>query len=201
MKPLYLYCGRSGSGKTTIANILKYTNNFQQLESYTTRSPRYDGELGHHFVSNEEFDQLENIVAFTEYNSHRYAATQELVDDADIYIIDVPGVETLVKSYKSERKIVVLYFDTTVSTRIARMKQRMDSESAIIERLNVDEKYDWHDRLNSIAWKAKHEDGIDIDIRVIDANKDIDEVIKHVINVINTYTAEDKDNLTQEENQ
>lgn len=196
-KPLFLCIGKSGSGKSTITNILSYVANYTVLFSYTNRSPRYVGEVGHIFVTDEEFDQLENIVAFTQYDDKKYAATKEQVDGADFYIIDVIGVETLLKKYHTDRQIIVLYFDTNVNTRINRMTQRSDSESSIIARLSVDEEYDWQERLGKIVWAAKNNENINVDLRVINANQDIDIVVKNVMNVINSYITT---NSTQEEN-
>ena len=54
-KPLFLFVGRSSSGKTTIANILEERYGYKQVQSYTTRPPRYEGEVGHIFVNENEF--------------------------------------------------------------------------------------------------------------------------------------------------
>ena len=70
--PLYLFVGRSASGKTTIANILEQKYGFKQVSSYTTRLPRYDGEVGHVFVTEEEYKALENMVAYTFYDNNHY---------------------------------------------------------------------------------------------------------------------------------
>ena len=41
--PLFLFVGRSASGKTTIANILEEKYGHKQVQSYCTRPPRYEG--------------------------------------------------------------------------------------------------------------------------------------------------------------
>lgn len=66
LKNIYLIVGPSGSGKTTIANELKATYGYKAVESYTTRPPRYEGERGHIFVSDEEFDALGPIIERTQ---------------------------------------------------------------------------------------------------------------------------------------
>ena len=42
--------GESGSGKTTIADILSKKYGLSSIQSYTTRKPRYLGETGHTFI-------------------------------------------------------------------------------------------------------------------------------------------------------
>ena len=110
-KPLYLFVGKSASGKTTVAEILESEYKLNTLQSYTTRPKRHDNETGHTFITNEEFDNLKNIVAYTEYNGYRYCCTKEQIDSTDIYVIDVPGVETLLEKYRSNRPIIILYFE------------------------------------------------------------------------------------------
>ena len=71
-KPLFLFVGRSASGKTTVANMLVEKYGYKQVESYTTRLPRFDGETGHIFVSEEEFRNLGELAAYTFYNNHNH---------------------------------------------------------------------------------------------------------------------------------
>lgn len=149
---LYLFVGKSASGKTTVANFLEKKHGFKQVNSYTTRPPRHDDEVGHIFVDDTEFDNLGELVAYTEYNGFRYGTTAEQLDQCQIYVVDIPGVQTLLERYKTDRKIVILYFSTNVCTRINRMIDRGDSDVAIISRLLEDEKEDWHNKLNDITW-------------------------------------------------
>ena len=185
-KPLYLFVGRSASGKTSIASLLEEKCGMSQVQSYTTRPRRYYGEVGHVFISESQFNKLKNIVAYTEYNSFHYCATKEQIDCADIYVVDVPGVETLMKKYDSNRPIVIMYFDASVRTRIDRMFERGDHDTAIIARLYVDEEFDWQDELNKIVWNAKHNDNRNVEMYVIDANKDIDNVMGQMMSYINS---------------
>lgn len=149
---LYLFVGKSASGKTTVANFLEKKHGFKQVNSYTTRPHRYEGEIGHVFVSDEEFDNLGEMVAYTEYNGHRYGTTAEQLDQCQIYVVDVPGVKTLLERYKTNRQIMILYFGANICTRIHRMIDRGDSDMAIITRLLQDEKNDWHDQLSDLVW-------------------------------------------------
>lgn len=154
-KPLYLFVGKSASGKTSTANFLEKKHGLKQVDSYTTRPPRCDGETGHIFVNNEQFDNLVELVAYTEYNGFRYGTTAEQLDKCEIYVVDVPGVKTLLEKYKTDRKIDILYFNTTICTRINRMIDRGDSDAAIISRLLQDEKEDWRDELSDLVWNNR----------------------------------------------
>ena len=153
--PLFLFVGKSASGKTTVADMLA-RDGYSQIASYTTRSPRYDGEIGHIFVTDEEYDKLENIMASTLYNGHRYCTTLEQVQEADLYVVDVPGVETLMQNYdRLNREVYVLYFSVDVYNRIRRMMDRGDNDSQIVSRLLTDEKEDWLDKLMDLNENRK----------------------------------------------
>lgn len=179
-KPLYLFVGRSASGKTTVADILEQKYGFKQVYSYCTRKPRYDGEVGHVFVTEEEFKALENMVAYTFYDNNHYGTTAEQLDQCSIYVVDIPGVETLLEKYNTNRPIIIIFFDTTVYTRINRMKNRGNDDTFIISRLLQDEKDDWLKQLDHLVW---HYDRIvhrDVDLYSIDANGSLDGVLEMV---------------------
>ena len=186
-KPLFLFVGKSASGKTTIADILEQKYYHKQVCSYTTRKPRYDGEIAHTFISDDEFDSLNELVAYTEYNGYRYGTTAEQLDECSIYVVDVPGVETLLQRYKTDRHICVFYFDTTVYTRINRMLDRHDDDMSIISRLLQDEKSDWFNQLDSLVWRYSHILGINVELHTINANGNLTAVLEMVLYYINQY--------------
>lgn len=177
---LFLFCGRSASGKTTIADTLEQKYGHKQVYSYCTRPPRYDGEIGHVFVSEDEFDNLGELVAYTEYNGFRYGTTAEQLDKCTIYVVDIPGIETLLQKYKTDRPIVIIYFDTTVYTRINRMLDRGDNDAAIISRLLQDEKDDWLRQLNQLVWLNENVFGKNVSLHSVNANGNQNEVLKMV---------------------
>lgn len=180
MKPLICMVGPSASGKTTVANELEKLG-YKQVSSYTTREPRYEGETGHIFVSKEEFDKLENIVAYTYYNNHHYCTTQAQLDAVDLYVVDVPGVKTLIEHYQTERPIKIWYFDADLIIRVKRMIERGDSDAAIVNRILTDEKFDWWDALVTLKDYAKLFTDKKVDLDYIDAEEDLEVLVRRVI--------------------
>lgn len=189
-KPLFLFVGRSASGKTTIADILEQKYNHKQVYSYTTRPPRHEGEIGHNFVSEEEFDNLGELVAYTEYNGYKYGTTAEQLNKCSIYVVDVPGVETLLQRYQTDRPICILYFDVTVYTRINRMLDRHDSDMGIISRLLQDEKSDWYNQLDSLVWRYSHILNKNVELHSINANGNQTSVLEMVLYYMGRYMEE-----------
>ena len=76
MKNLYLIVGASGSGKTTVANVLEEKYGYKQLQSYTTRPMRTENEISHTFVNDAFFDQLTDFIGYTSYGNYRYGRQQ-----------------------------------------------------------------------------------------------------------------------------
>ena len=183
--PLYLFVGRSASGKTTVANILESVGKYTQVQSYTTRPKRTEDEIGHTFITDEEFDELQEIVAYTEYNGFRYCATKNQLDEVNIYVVDIPGVQTLLEKYDSDRPIVVMYFDANIRTRIDRMVNRHDCDTAIVSRIYNDEEIDWQNELNKLVWHYKNNESKNVEIHIVDANQNLENVLAQVTKIIN----------------
>lgn len=168
---LYLFVGQSGSGKSTMVNQLELQYDYKSVQSYTTRPQRYEGETGHIFVTDEEFNRLTDMIAYTDYNDFRYCATAQQLDEANVYIIDIPGVEYLLEKYSNkERPIVILYFDANTKTRVLRMIDRGDSDSKIVSRLLEDGDDDWFEQLERLCriYSSKFDS---LDVYKINANK------------------------------
>lgn len=179
-KPLFLFVGKSASGKTTIANMLE-SDGYTQISSYTTRPPRSENEKGHIFITDEEYEALNNIMAFTLYNGYKYCTTLEQVQNADVYVVDVNGVSTLLDNYKLiNRDIEVIYFDTTVHTRIQRMLARGDSDTHIVGRLLNDEKSNWIRDLLDVNFSHEAK----VKLHTVDANHSMQEVYTSIKTII-----------------
>lgn len=181
IKPLFLFVGKSASGKTTIASMLE-SDGYTQVSSYTTRPPRHKNEIGHVFITEEEYDNLSNIVASTLYNGYRYCTTLDQIQNADIYVVDPNGVSVLLDNYQLIcRDVYVFYFDASVYVRINRMLHRGDNESHIIERLLHDEENNWFKDLVAIN-ESHNRHAV---IKIIDANPNSKTVYSTVKNLIN----------------
>lgn len=190
-KPLILFVGKSSSGKTTIANMLETQYGYKQVESYTTRAPRYDGERGHTFVSEEEFKNLGELAAYTFYDGNHYGTTFNQLNECDIYVIDVPGVESLLNKLKDDtRPVAIFYFDASVHNRILRMKERGDSDHAVIHRLLQDEEYDWQSKLESITWIQANVENKYVEIFRVDANREQSDVLEYVLYYIRKFNGD-----------
>lgn len=133
-KYIYLLVGRSGSGKSTVADILAEKHGWKVLQSYTTRKPRFPGETGHTFVTKEEFDVLQNKCAYTMFSGNEYCATDDMVDDSDVYIIDPAGVEFFVEAYKGRRTPICVVIDLLEEEAAARMNKRQGASDTETKR-------------------------------------------------------------------
>ena len=186
-KPLFLFVGPSGCGKTTVVQNLENQYYYLTVQSFTTRPKRYGNEIGHTFISDDEFDALQNIVAYTKYNGFRYCTTKEQLDLVMTYVVDIPGVEALLKNYDTDRAIVIFYLDSTVKVRIERMVDRHDSDTAIISRLYNDEEFDWYNKLDKLVWHYSNIEHKNIELYKINANKDEKDVIEQVLYHMKRY--------------
>lgn len=122
---ILLLVGKSGSGKSFIADCLNTLYGWKSVVSYTTRKPRYKDEKGHIFVNENAVPSQDEMVAYTKFNGNEYWATQKQIEESQIYIIDPKGVETFKEKYKGNKKVIVCYVDCSITERFKRMKQRV----------------------------------------------------------------------------
>lgn len=136
---LILLVGKSGSGKSTFQQELVNKWGFRYVQSYTTRPKRYDNETGHIFVTKDEFDAIENKVAYTKFNGYEYCATKEQLDECNIYIIDPKGIKNLKQNYDN-KFLFVVYLDANEYNCTQRMLMRGDEVEKVEERIKHDRK-------------------------------------------------------------
>lgn len=140
MKNIFLICGKSGTGKDTLIDIICRAYGYKKLKSYTTRKQRYKTENTHEFISMDKYKNLKNIVAETYFDGNYYCATQDQVDNSDIYIVDKKGIEDFKKNYKGNKNVVVICYVSSLISRYKRMRNRGDSIIGTIKRIYNDSK-------------------------------------------------------------
>lgn len=135
---ILLLMGESGSGKTTIADILEECYGLTQIRSYTTRPKRTPDEDCHTFVTKEQFHSLKQRVSYTEFNGYEYCCTQEQVQNNSVFVVDPSGINYFKSHYSGMKRPVVAYIRTKPETRFVRMVHRGDTTEQARERIKHD---------------------------------------------------------------
>jgi guanylate kinase len=161
---LVLIVGESGSGKTTLVDELAKLNEYNRLDSYTTRAPRSENEPGHVFVKDEDYivnehkcgmvdilkrdivhekhgqlyKRVEHI-AYTNFHGSHYWAEKNQYEGKGVtlYVIDPDGVSTL-REIVTDTKVLVVYLALDEDTRLRRMLERGDSCHDATDRIEHD---------------------------------------------------------------
>lgn len=171
-KCLYFLTAKSGTGKDTMADMLNELLGLRKVKSVTTRARRYPTEDVYYYISDEEYDNAD-LVQHASFSGCRYGATLDEVNASQLFVICPEGMPELVEKYH-ERPIVVLYLDSTDSTRRARMKARGDSDESIQKRIE-------HDATSFGTIPDA------LPVTVIDANKEKDAVLRAILDAMVFY--------------
>ena len=128
-----------------------------QVVSYTTRPMRKSEKNGsdHIFITDEEVSQYENdIAAYTEINGFKYFTTYDVIDKADIYVIDPIGVDNLKIKCGDRYDFIEIYIRTPqkIAEERARIrgdklkdfKQRWVSENKQFTDYENRHTFEWH---------------------------------------------------------
>lgn len=141
MKPLIAILGVSGSGKTSLANKVSKKYSMTVLKSYTTRLPRENDESdlsSHTFCTLEEAEQMrEQIICSSWFANNFYFVTEEQLDNADVYVVDVRGIKDL-QSHYHNKPVISIFLDVDSSIAAERMERRGDDNESIMKRLQHD---------------------------------------------------------------
>ena len=139
-KPIILVAGASASGKTTLVEDLEKKCGLKAIPSYTTRPPRYEGETGHTFVTDEEFNRMQEIIAYAETGGYRYCVTRGMLENPkySLYVIDNSGINYLKENYKGSREMYVVYITAPLRERFDRMMKRQNDLDFALDRVQHD---------------------------------------------------------------
>lgn len=168
---LITVAGRNSAGKSLIAKKVAEALGLNVVKSYATRKPRPEElkkgleNCDHIFVSDEEYDKLENITAETEINGARYCTTQEILDNSDIYVIDPKGIKDLKERCGSRYKILQFYIYADADKRAARFVARGETK-AKFEAREQSEDEQFCDYENNHGWDIIIYNNWDIDTAV-----------------------------------
>lgn len=167
--------GESGCGKSTVAELLE-EEGYNYIQSYTDRPKRNTNEKGHNFIdiSYDEWisgHKNSEIVAETFFDKHHYWSVKEQYKDkgVSVYTVDVRGVKDL-KHLINDVEITAIYLKCDEINRILRMKKDNRTEEIITTRIENDKE----------VFKI-----VECDY-VIDANKNLQEVVELVKDIINS---------------
>ena len=180
---LITVAGRNSAGKSLIAKKVAEALGLNVVKSYATRKPRPEElqkgieNCDHIFVSDEEYDKLENITAETEINGARYCTTQEILDNSDIYVIDPKGIEDLKERCGSRYKLLQFYIYADADKRAARFVARGESK-AKFESREQSEDEQFCDYENNHGWDI-----------IIYNNWDIDTAVKTMLGYVRPIMA------------
>lgn len=175
---LITVAGRNSAGKSLIAKKVAEALGLNVVKSYATRKPRPEElqkgleNCDHIFVSDEEYDKLENITAETEINGARYCTTQEILDNSDIYVIDPKGIKDLKERCGSRYKLLQFYIYADADKRAARFVARGETK-AKFEAREQSEDEQFNDYENSHGWDI-----------IIYNNWDIDTAVKTMLDYV-----------------
>lgn len=120
--------GESGSGKTTLAEELRLKYGIKLIESYTDRPKRTPDEIGHTFLSVDEFDLLkrEDMIAYTKFGDYRYCCLFSDLEQVNTYVIDETGFMMLKRLKQDEYCVRSIRITCSTAERIRRVgKERV----------------------------------------------------------------------------
>lgn len=120
-----LIVGRTGSGKSHFANLLKQKG-FKVAKSYTTRPKRTEDESTYQFITEKEAAKITNKIAPTTHNGYQYFLTQEEIDKSDAIIVDPKGVRDITN--KSDTAYHVIYITADENIRKEHAINRADNK-------------------------------------------------------------------------
>lgn len=144
--------GKTASGKDTLANKLCERTGLRQIISYTTRERRTNEGDTHIFISDEEYQTLEDsgqIAAFTQIGPYKYCCTINQLYENDIYVIDPIGVQHLRELNLPNLRLVTVYVNTPDDIRKERALNRRGDDRLTFMKRDIAERDQFRTMLKS----------------------------------------------------
>lgn len=133
--------GKSGSGKTTVREILVNEYGFKKAVTHTTRKIRDDDipDVTYHFVNADQFMAMKNNGELVDstiavYDGNYYGLSKAEMSNNKIVIFEPNGAQAL----KKEGDAFIVYLDVNDDERIRRLSLRGDSPETIERRVESD---------------------------------------------------------------
>ena len=151
---LIIIAGGSGTGKTSVQNLLTHDPNILKIVTTTTRSVR-EGEVNkkdYYFINKEKFREgieKNSFLEYVVYDGNYYGIHKKAIDSVlnerkrnGVVIVDVAGMRK-VRKYCQEKGIknISCWFKAeNLEKLVEHMRKRNTSDNEIIRRLIIEEK-------------------------------------------------------------
>lgn len=130
---IFAFIGKSGSGKTSLARMVKEELKMNEIVSFTTRPKRQREKEGidYFFITDKEFESLKekNLLAEeSAYNNWHYGIKKETIESIkgnSVVVVELKGLRQLIKLYGD--RVVPIYIDTNDKNRLKRSLDREDN--------------------------------------------------------------------------
>ena len=142
MKTIYLICGRTATGKSSIAKKVCSDLGMTLLKSYATRPMRPGEEIesDHIFIKPEDVETYKNdIAAYTKIGDYEYFTTYERLKNCDLYVIDPDGIQSLLDKCGDMFDFVVVYIRSPKRELMERAQQRGDDAEKFQTRMEAED--------------------------------------------------------------
>ena len=146
---MIILVGKTCSGKSSVAEILRTRYGYERIVTYTTRPPRENERNGveYHFISQEEFERLKSEDFFFETTSYDvasgetwyYGTPKYALKNGSCIVMNPEGMKKVKKMLDPDAyDIKVIYLNTSEAMIWNRLRQRGDSSDEASRRIDSD---------------------------------------------------------------
>lgn len=176
--------GYSGCGKTTLAEYYRNLFGISMIESYTDRPKREENEVGHTFISPEEYDKLklEDMIAYTKFGDYRYCCLKQDIKPNNTYVIDEAGIRYLKSNFGKDYDITTLWIKSSNYN----IFRRLEKEYGLFEATKRADR----DRTRELIPLEEYD-------YIIDNNSDLGSFLRQGKSVLNDWLNNELDKLIE----